>query len=201
MRCRCLRSPRAGRHRARLRRGPGRPCTIGRDPDQPRLSGWAARLSRSTGSSRSSSTTARSAEATRIRSTSGGSRSSTSSRTIASPCPAIPGGPYRLVIALRNAKLALDVRTARRRAGRDAHAVALAVPLDPAGLLADLRELLRRDPNGDARPDRGDRHGPARAARRGGQPCSAPGSRGRSPPISPTMRRLFTLLTALHWKG
>ncbi len=34
------------------------------------------------------------------------------------------------------------------------------------GLLHDLRQLLRGDPHRDAEPDRGDRHGPARAARR-----------------------------------
>ena len=54
-----------------------------------------------------------------------------------------------------------------RQAGDRASAFAHAVQGHRQGLFHDLRQLLRGHPHRDARPDRGDRHGPARPARRG----------------------------------
>ena len=56
------------------------------------------------------------------------------------------------------------------------------------------------DPYRDAGPDRGDRHGPAGAARRG-LATLLERLKGKVEIDFDTARRLFTLISVLHWKG
>ncbi len=74
------------------------------------------------------------------------------------------GGPYRLKLSLMESRLIFAIA---RETGEDVatHILSL-TPLAPrgAGLFHDLRKLLPGDPLGDAKQDRGNRHGAARPA-------------------------------------
>ena len=76
-------------------------------------------------------------------------------------------GPFALHLSITGNRLVFDIRRADG-APVMAHLLSL-TPLRRIvkDYFTDLRQLLRGDPHRDARPHRGDRHGPARAARRG----------------------------------
>ena len=114
----------------------------------------------------------------------------------------VPGhaGPYRLVIALRNARLALDVRTVD-----DRPLITHLLSLTPfRSILRDYLHLCETyyaairtaTPSQIEAIDMGRRGLHNEAAE-----LLAARLKGKIDADFSTMRRLFTLLTALHWKG
>ena len=105
------------------------------------------------------------------------------------------GGPYALHLTINGNRLVFDIRLRGRHAGDGASVFAHAAAPDRQGLLHDLRQLLSGHPHGDARQDRGDRHGPARhPQRRLAHPDRAAQGQGdgrcrhRAPPVHVDLR-------------
>jgi uncharacterized protein (UPF0262 family) len=114
--------------------------------------------------------------------------------------PGHAGGPYQLVIAVRNAKLALDIR--------DASGVPVVTHLLS---LSPLRSILRdyamicESYYAAIRTATAEQIEAIDMGRRGMHDEAAAlmetRLKGKIASDMPTMRRLFTLVAALHWKG
>ena len=79
---------------------------------------------------------------------------------------AVPPGPYRVGLAIRDGRLVFDIADRGRREGGRVPPLARPLPAGREGLLPDLRNLLRRRQAPAPQPDRGDRHGAARHPQR-----------------------------------
>ncbi len=114
--------------------------------------------------------------------------------------PGHSGGPYRLVIALRNARLALDVRT-----HADEPVVTHMLSLSPFRSILRDYHMICESYYAAIRTATPDQIEALDMGRRGlhDEAAALLGTRlkGKIASDLPTLRRLFTLLTALHWKG